>query len=141
MAEASKSRLSLDMEEIERQLRRSATQPTPSKSDPLAELARIVGQDDPFRALLAGERGASHGRAAEDDIFARREPLFDNAHHGQNGHGSYHLRGSLAEETGHPHAYRDQPFALTAEEDAILHGHHGHQYPVDPHDPALYYDH
>src|SRR3712207_5138735 len=126
MAEASKSRLSLDMEEIERQLRRSATQPTASKSDPLAELARIVGQDDPFRALLAGERVATHRPATEDDIFARREPLFDNAH-GQNRDSSYHLRGSLAEETGHPHGYRDQAFALTAEEDAILHGHHGQQ--------------
>src|SRR5215213_4616636 len=100
MAEASKSRLSLDMDEIERQLRRSATQPVPSKSDTLAELARIVGQDDPFRALLGGERVSSHGPTAGDDIFARREPLFDNAHHAQNGHGSYQLRGSLAEETG-----------------------------------------
>ena len=59
MAEVSKSRLDLDIEEIERQLRRSSAQAGPSKSDPLAELARIVGQDDPFRAILDGDGPAS----------------------------------------------------------------------------------
>ncbi len=47
MAEVSKSRLALDLEEIERQLSHSAPQPGSSRNDPLAELARIVGQDDP----------------------------------------------------------------------------------------------
>jgi hypothetical protein len=140
MAEVSKSRLSLDIEEIERQLRRSASQPAASKSDPLAELARIVGQEDPFRALLAGERAASQRPTSTDDIFARREPFFDSPPYGQNGHGGYDLRGSLADDEAHPPAYRDQPFALTAEEEALLHGHHGHHYAADPHDPGLYYD-
>ena len=30
--------------------------PGAGKADPLAELARIVGQDDPFRALLQARR-------------------------------------------------------------------------------------
>jgi hypothetical protein len=63
MAEGPKSRVALDLDQIERQLR-SSQQPGPSKSDPLAELARIVGQDDPFRALLAEPQApSSHGRA------------------------------------------------------------------------------
>lgn len=141
MADASKSRLSLDLEEIERQLRRSAPgTAAPSKSDPLAELARIVGQDDPFRALLAEDR-PSRGTAGAD-TYARREPSFDDPGHAPNATGGYGLRGSLPrhDETGYAQDYRDQPVALTAEEDVILHGHHGHHYAPNGHDPALYYD-
>src|SRR5919107_6176720 len=86
MREQVKPRFAVDLDEIERQLAHAQSapapaayasgSPTPSRSDPLAELARIVGQDDPFRALLAGERVATHRPATEDDIFARREPLF-----------------------------------------------------------------
>ncbi|WP_132251385.1 SPOR domain-containing protein [Methylobacterium segetis] len=44
-----------------------------TKSDPLAELARIVGQDDPFRALLE----ARDGRRGGESVPARRvEPSF-----------------------------------------------------------------
>jgi SPOR domain len=136
MAEVSKSRLALDIEEIERQLRRSASQGEPSKSDPLAELARIVGQDDPFHALLAGDRPASRRPTGADDIFARREPLFDAPHHGQTGAGAYALRGSLADEEANA-SYGYQPVALTAEEEALLHGHH---YPAGAHDSGHYYD-
>ncbi len=139
MAEFSKSRLALDIEEIERQLRRSASQAGPSKSDPLAELARIVGQDDPFRALLAGDKPESHRASNADDIFARREPLFDAPHYGQNGAGGYGLHGSLADqETSSSYGY--QPVALTAEDEAILHGHQGQHYPAEVHDSGLYYD-
>jgi hypothetical protein len=63
MAEGPKSRAALDLDQIERQLR-SSQQGAGSKSDPLAELARIVGQDDPFRALLADpQAAASYARA------------------------------------------------------------------------------
>src|SRR3712207_5737860 len=49
------SRLALDIEEIERQLRQARPAPAGAKGDPLAELARIVGQDDPFRTVFSGE--------------------------------------------------------------------------------------
>jgi hypothetical protein len=51
MTESMKPRMTIDLDEIERQLRTSAGE-APPKKDPLAELARIVGQDDPFRKLL-----------------------------------------------------------------------------------------
>ena len=52
----SNQRLVLDLDDIERQLKEAQLPPSPPKSDPLAELARIVGQNDPFRTLIAGER-------------------------------------------------------------------------------------
>ena len=67
MSETGQNRFEIDLDEIERQLRRSAelgpTNAAPPP-DPLAELARIVGQDDPFKGILgdtkrpqpAGER-------------------------------------------------------------------------------------
>ncbi len=60
------SRATVDFDAFERELRQTsqeavrakAPEPTAPKGDPLAELARIVGQDDPFRALLeAREKG------------------------------------------------------------------------------------
>ena len=39
----------IDLDEFERQLREIQSKPRSSSTDPLAELARIVGQDDPFR--------------------------------------------------------------------------------------------
>lgn len=53
MAEAMRSRFALDLDNIERQLNHSAQQSAPAQRDPLSELARIVGQDDPFSVLLA----------------------------------------------------------------------------------------
>jgi hypothetical protein len=47
-----KPRLALDLDDIERKLRQAQHAAAP-KSDPLAELARIVGQDDPFHAMLS----------------------------------------------------------------------------------------
>ncbi len=45
-----KSRFAIDIDELERQLRSSPAQEVKQPSaDPLAELARLVGQDDPFR--------------------------------------------------------------------------------------------
>jgi len=49
------SRAQVDLDALARDLRQDGTRApqTAGKADPLAELARIVGQDDPFRALLA----------------------------------------------------------------------------------------
>ena len=70
----SNQRLVLDLDDIERQLREAQSQPPrpsqpPAKSDPLAELARIVGQNDPFRSLIAGERAARPAPLDRDSLF------------------------------------------------------------------------
>ncbi|EHP89743.1 hypothetical protein MetexDRAFT_5363, partial [Methylorubrum extorquens DSM 13060] len=83
------SRATVDFDAFERELRQTsqeairakAPQAAP-KGDPLAELARIVGQDDPFRALLeAREKGVAQEaapvtRASETGRPARVEPTF-----------------------------------------------------------------
>ncbi|MCJ2015382.1 SPOR domain-containing protein [Methylobacterium sp. J-076] len=51
------SRAQIDLDALARDLRHEDGSPKANKSDPLAELARIVGQDDPFRALLAARDG------------------------------------------------------------------------------------
>lgn len=59
MSEQSKARFALDLDDLENQLRQTASaQPRAAASDPLAELARIVGQDDPFKAMFADRRSA-----------------------------------------------------------------------------------
>ena len=85
------SRAQIDLEGLARDLRLGETAPRDAakvlksdaqpKPDPLAELARIVGQDDPFRALLAARDGnqpqrdeAAHGSDA--GWPARAEPRF-----------------------------------------------------------------
>src|SRR4051812_27141006 len=65
-----KPRLALDLDDIERKLRQAQYAAAP-KSDPLAELARIVGQDDPFQSMLA-ERPA-RGRV-EPPMLETRAP-------------------------------------------------------------------
>ncbi len=65
MSDQTKSRLAVDLDELERQLRQTASaQPKAVQGDPLAELARIVGQDDPFKAMFA-ERQARPAPAQE----------------------------------------------------------------------------
>lgn len=64
MSEARNQRFEIDIDEIERQLRQSADLAPAAKADPLAELARIVGQNDPFRGIL-GERKSADPQAAE----------------------------------------------------------------------------
>jgi hypothetical protein len=135
MAEVSKARLALDLEEIERQLRHSSQQPGSSKSDPLAELARIVGQDDPFRALLAGDKAPSRA----GDMFARREPHFDDPGY-REGPAAQGLRGSPEDDEAAPfQAYQQAALALTAEEEALLHGQHESRYSAAPHEAELYF--
>ena len=79
MAESVKPRFAVDLDEIERQLAdsHSAPQSPPaSRNDPLAELARIVGQDDPFQSMLANSRAPSpktRRPTAADDLFVSRD--------------------------------------------------------------------
>ena len=60
MSDTRHQRFEIDLDEIERQLRRSVegTAAPQPKADPLAELARIVGQDDPFRNILGAKSAA-----------------------------------------------------------------------------------
>src|SRR6218665_448802 len=54
MSEPARNRFALDLEDLERQLRGAAQSPKPGQAaDPLAELTRIVGQDDPLKDLFA----------------------------------------------------------------------------------------
>jgi hypothetical protein len=76
MSGTQKPHFAVDLNEIERQLAQAQSAPSSHSSsggrhDPLADLARIGGQDDPFEALLAGERTRGHASQPE-----RREPLF-----------------------------------------------------------------
>lgn len=97
------SRATVDFDAFERELRQTSQEAVrgqapqgAAKGDPLAELARIVGQDDPFRALLearekntAQEAPAPVTRAPEAGRPARVEPTFVDAptHHQDQAHG------------------------------------------------------
>jgi len=79
MSESVKPRFAVDLGEIERQLAQTGSHQTHSaaatRNDPLAELARIVGQEDPFQAILAND-GAARPRqqpSAIDQLFADRD--------------------------------------------------------------------
>jgi hypothetical protein len=81
MSESVKPRFAIDLTEIERQLAQAGNpqaQPaSAARNDPLAELARIVGQDDPFQAILAND-GSSRPRqqnSSADDLFAVRDTM------------------------------------------------------------------
>ena len=78
------SRAPVDLEALARDLRQEearAQRAGSPKGDPLAELARIVGQDDPFRALLAA-RDEGHGTPSAPEAHlestwrGRIEPSF-----------------------------------------------------------------
>lgn len=72
MSEPARNRFALDLEELERQLRAAGQESRPSQpSDPLAELTRIVGQDDPLKELFS-ERRSPAPRATP-----RQEPSFE----------------------------------------------------------------
>ncbi len=54
MSEPARNRFALDLDDLERQLRGAAQPQKPgSGADPLMELTRLVGQDDPFKELFA----------------------------------------------------------------------------------------
>ncbi|WP_449255430.1 SPOR domain-containing protein [Bosea sp. (in: a-proteobacteria)] len=57
MSEPARNRFALDLEDLERQLRAAGQTQRPAASpDPLAELTRIVGQDDPLKDIFAERR-------------------------------------------------------------------------------------
>jgi hypothetical protein len=86
MSEPARNRFALDLEDLERQLRGAGQAPKVGQpADPLAELTRIVGQDDPLKDIF-GNRG--HAPAASQPVHsqpvqawpvARQEPVFGNA--------------------------------------------------------------
>ncbi len=50
MSEPARNRFALDLDDLERQLRGAAQPQKPgAASDPLMELTRLVGQDDPLK--------------------------------------------------------------------------------------------
>lgn len=102
MSDSAKKRLAIDLDEIERQLRQTAPPGAPhqppsprggeapgTKPDPLAELARIVGQDDPYRAMLSADRAGVAPARRDPDMdavfaYGRDETMSQNRdpHHG-----------------------------------------------------------
>jgi len=102
MSDSAKKRLAIDLDEIERQLRQTAPPGAPhqppsprggeapgTKPDPLAELARIVGQDDPYRAMLSADRAGVAPARRDPDMdavfaYGRDETMPQNRdpHHG-----------------------------------------------------------
>ncbi|KQT07883.1 hypothetical protein ASG40_13360 [Methylobacterium sp. Leaf399] len=130
------SRAPVDFDAFERELQQPAPQSAQAaaKGDPLAELARIVGQDDPFRALLQvrDARAASHQQAQGGRI----EPTFyedaryedTRNEHARHEHALYDDRRAEGS-GGHPH----QPPAHALQAQAP----EGHA----PQDPAAGYGH
>lgn len=97
MSEPTKPRFTVDLEEIDRQLRGSATPSAASwpvepvepvavptgnvglQNDPLAELARIVGQEDPFQSILAQPIAPQRGNRQPDPYAAPHQPVYEAA--------------------------------------------------------------
>ncbi|MGO4704270.1 SPOR domain-containing protein [Microvirga sp. 2MCAF38] len=79
MSESAKPRFAVDLDDIEKQLAygQAPAQPAAStRNDPLAELARIVGQDDPFQSMLSTgntARPQAHSIPNLDDMFPAQE--------------------------------------------------------------------
>jgi hypothetical protein len=78
MSEPARNRFALDLEDLERQLRGAAQPVRPGQAaDPLAELTRIVGQDDPLKELFANKPKPAAVPAWQP--AARQEPSFEPA--------------------------------------------------------------
>ncbi|MCO5093056.1 SPOR domain-containing protein [Bosea sp. (in: a-proteobacteria)] len=93
MSEPARNRFALDLEDLERQLRAAGQAPRPGQqADPLAELTRIVGQDDPLKDIFAERRQG-----------LRHEPSFEVVPHqpappaAESGAPPAELRGALDE--------------------------------------------
>lgn len=79
MSEPARNRFALDLEDLERQLRGAAQPSRPGQgADPLAELTRIVGQDDPLKDLFAPKAPQPQPRPVEiqtqDQSHAYEQP-------------------------------------------------------------------
>jgi hypothetical protein len=107
------ARLSIDLEELERQLRQMSGGRAPQNDDPLADLAKLVGQDDPFRDLIARERAAPSPQhapvrqvPAEPVVHVRHEPVLEPGPATVNGPETWaggddfeaQMRGAIADE-------------------------------------------
>ncbi|WP_224310837.1 SPOR domain-containing protein [Microvirga puerhi] len=130
-----KPRFAVDLNEIERQIAQAQSAPAQpaasgGRNDPLAELARIVGQDDPFQSLLANEatqRARPAGAHSMDDLFAvspqaapvARAPQQDHGDLGGFDHTAYDTRSyaqPASQAYGHqaPEAYADDSYGQQA---------------------------
>jgi hypothetical protein len=70
MSEPARNRFALDLEDLERQLRGAGQAPRPGQqADPLAELTRIVGQDDPLKDIFAERRQPPRPAARQEPSF------------------------------------------------------------------------
>ncbi|CAN7183168.1 SPOR domain-containing protein [Bosea sp. LjRoot90] len=77
MSEPARNRFALDLDDLERQLRGAAQPQKPgAASDPLMELTRLVGQDDPLKELFAGRSEPVRPAAPQPASWARTEPSF-----------------------------------------------------------------
>lgn len=84
MSEPARNRFALDLDDLERQLRGAAQPPKAGASvDPLVELTRIVGQDDPLKELFAPRDTAAPAQPSPAQRWPqgqqRQEPAFDPA--------------------------------------------------------------
>ncbi len=77
----SRPRAPIDLDEFERQLREMQTQPKHTMSDPLAELARIVGQDDPFLLSRDNKKQPEQALNAGDSIKSSVEEKLPTQEH------------------------------------------------------------
>lgn len=77
MSEPARNRFALDLEDLERQLRGAGQMPRPGQQvDPLAELTRIVGQDDPLKEIFAERAQAPAPAPVAAWPGTRQEPSF-----------------------------------------------------------------
>lgn len=77
MSEPARNRFALDLDDLERQLRGAAQAPKPGNSvDPLVELTRIVGQDDPLKELFATRSAQPAASPQASWQPPRQEPSF-----------------------------------------------------------------
>ncbi len=112
-------RAPIDLDEFERQLRAMQTQPRHDMPDPLAELARIVGQDDPHmlekdatpvRDTRGVHKPASHTHAASifDELSNLRDQRINVSSSQAGSHNLDAGQGML--ELNAPHMHSDKPY-------------------------------
>ncbi|WP_375408246.1 SPOR domain-containing protein [uncultured Methylobacterium sp.] len=113
------SRAPVDFDAFERELQQPAPRAAQPKGDPLAELARIVGQDDPFRALLQVRDARVAGQQAPVQQGGRIEPTFfeDAQAKGRTAHQdqAQHHPHQPIHEAGYDPAYGHAPEASPAD--------------------------
>lgn len=71
MSEPARNRFALDLDDLERQLRGAAQPQKPgAANDPLMELTRLVGQDDPLKELFSGRSAPAAAAPARPAVEA-----------------------------------------------------------------------